>query len=273
MLRKLMKHELRATARVMGPMMALVLAAAVGGNIATYRLLEMDNNVLNALGILLNMVFVLAIAAMCIVAFVLMVQRFYKNLLRDEGYLMMTLPVSVHQHIWAKLLTTLLWWLAVMVVVVLAMFILVFRVDVVKELFTGFTKIRFEDLMYMNGLPNMIGFFAEILLMMAVSGACVCLEFYAALAVGHSFTHHKDAMSVVMFFALSILWSAVQSALGYLMVKAGMGLDGVVIWMQSLNRYAQMHLTMLGMSAMMLVPAAVWYAVTAHFLKHRLNLG
>ena len=35
MLRKLMKHELRATGRVMGPLLLLVLVAAVGGNLST----------------------------------------------------------------------------------------------------------------------------------------------------------------------------------------------------------------------------------------------
>ena len=53
MLRKLIKHELRATGRVMLPLLALELVAAVGGNISTYRLLETSNGVLNTLGIVL----------------------------------------------------------------------------------------------------------------------------------------------------------------------------------------------------------------------------
>ena len=53
MLRKLMKHELRATARVMGPMLLLTLAAAVGGNIAVYYLVESEAAVLNLIGVFL----------------------------------------------------------------------------------------------------------------------------------------------------------------------------------------------------------------------------
>ena len=72
MLRKLMKHELRATGRVMGPLLLLVLVAAVGGNLSTYRLLETGNGVLNTLGVLLLMGYTIAFVASGVMAFVLM---------------------------------------------------------------------------------------------------------------------------------------------------------------------------------------------------------
>ena len=71
---KLMKHEFRATARVMLPLLLLVPVTAVGGNVATRQLLEMDNDLLNLLGLLLIMAFVVAIAAACIMSVVVMVQ-------------------------------------------------------------------------------------------------------------------------------------------------------------------------------------------------------
>ena len=68
MLRKLIKHELRATGRVMLPLLALELVAAVGGNISTYRLLETSNGVLNTLGIVLLMGFTIVFVASGVVA-------------------------------------------------------------------------------------------------------------------------------------------------------------------------------------------------------------
>ena len=61
MLRKLMKHELLATGRIMLPMFALVLLAGVGGNLSTYQLLETGNSFFNTVGVLLLMVFIVAI--------------------------------------------------------------------------------------------------------------------------------------------------------------------------------------------------------------------
>ena len=54
MLKKLLKHELRATGRIMLPMFLLVLVSAVFANLSTRFLLETDHDFLNLLGILLH---------------------------------------------------------------------------------------------------------------------------------------------------------------------------------------------------------------------------
>ena len=42
------------------------------------------------------------IAAAFVITLILTIQRFYKNLLTDEGYLMFTLPVSTGRLIWSQ---------------------------------------------------------------------------------------------------------------------------------------------------------------------------
>lgn len=271
MLRKLMKHELRATGRVMGPLLLLVLVAAVGGNISTYRLLETSNGVLNTLGVVLLMGYTIAFVASGVMAFVLMVQRFYKNLLRDEGYLTMTLPVSVHEHIWAKLLTSLIWWIAVLAVAAVSMLILVFNPSILQEIGDLLAQLHIDDLNLSQNLPHFILFCVELALLLTVGGACVCLHFYAALAVGYSFTHHKDALSVVSFFAMPVAWHLIQRIAMFLLNL--MNLEGIRLWLQSLQPAAQTHLTMLGITVITAIPAALYYVITAYFLKNRLNLG
>ena len=271
MLRKLIKHELRATGRVMLPLLALELVAAVGGNISTYRLLETSNGVLNTLGIVLLMSFTIILVASGVVAFVLMVQRFYKNLLRDEGYLTMTLPVSVHEHIWAKLLTSLIWWAAVLAVAALSMLILVFSRNMMQEIGEILAQLHIGDLNLSQNLPHIVLFCVELALLLAVGGACVCLHFYAALAVGYSFTHHKDLIASLGFFVLPAIWGLIQKAAMLLLNL--MDLEGVSLWLQSLQPAAQMHLMMLGITLVTAIPAALYYALTAYCLKNKLNLG
>lgn len=271
MLRKLMKHELRATGRVMGPLLLLVLVAAVGANISTYRLLETDNGMLNTLGIVLLISYTIAFVASGTMAFVLMVQRFYKNLLRDEGYLTMTLPVSVHEHIWAKLLTSLIWWIAVLAVAAVSMLILVFNPSILQEVGTNLAQLHIGNLNLSQNLSHLVLFCTELLGLLLVGGACVCLQFYAALAVGHSFTHHKDALSVLGFFVLPMGWTLIQSIATHLLKLVNP--EGIRLWMQSLPPVTQMHLTMLAITAVTAIPAALYYAITAYFLKNRLNLG
>lgn len=275
MLRKLMKHELRATGRVMGPMLLLTLIMAVGGNIATHNLLEANHSMLNFLGTVLLTGFVLTLAAMVIVSFALMIQRFYKNLLRDEGYLMMTLPVTAHEHVLSKLLVALIWMAATAVAVVLAMLILLYEQEVMHLIAEGFEalrlELRFGDVRVAEYMMDFAACGMELVLLMIAAAVCICLQLYASMAVGHSFTHHKGLMSVVACIVFSIAWNIIQSAVSYLLNL--MDMQGFRIWMQNLHPTTQMHVMLLGTTGLLLIPCALWYAITTYFLKKRLNIG
>ena len=118
MLGKLIKHEFRATGRVMLPMYLVLLATAVGSNLSGRWMLGSSRSALSVLGTLIVVAFGFAIFGVLLMSFVLMIQRFYKNLLQDEGYLMFTLPVSVHQHIWAKVIVSAVWFIATVLVII-----------------------------------------------------------------------------------------------------------------------------------------------------------
>ena len=101
MLRKLLKQEFRATARVMLPLylVTFVLALAV----RLVLLLSQNQVLLDSVGgrtlraILLGVsvtAFVVATIATFLAALIQAVLRFRSNLLGDEGYVMFTLPVS-----------------------------------------------------------------------------------------------------------------------------------------------------------------------------------
>ena len=275
MLRKLMKHELRATARVMGPMLLLTLAAAVGGNIAVYHLVESDAAVLNLIGVFLLIAFVAAIAGAFIVSFVLMIQRFYQNLLRDEGYLMMTLPATVHEHVLSKLFVSILWAAATAVTAVLAMGILVFNLEFVDlilyDLGGLFAQLEFSGLRMMDYAGHAALFVVEMILLAIVVDSCLCLQLYAAMAAGHSFTHHKGLLSVAAYFAMSIAWSMLQNGALYLLNLIAP--DGISLGLQNLSPFMATHINVAAMILLLMIPTAIWYAVTTYFLTNRLNLS
>ena len=106
MLGKLMKHEFRATARIMLPVMGAMVALALLANLSIRGLAGnlSDIPMLRILFVLIIIFFSVAVVATIVMSLVIMVSRFYRNLLKDEGYLMFTLPVSVHELIWSKLI-------------------------------------------------------------------------------------------------------------------------------------------------------------------------
>jgi len=270
MLRKLMKHELRATGRIMLPMFLLVIVSAALANLSTRVLLETDNDYLNFLGMLLTTVFVLAITAMCIVAFVLMIQRFYKSLLQDEGYVMMTLPVSVHQHLFSKLLTSLLWYIGAGVVAMLAIVILVFDINFADQVVRFFRDlVEMLPKLDMDAM-NILFFALEMLLFILVGAASSCMQFYAALSAGHSFPNHKMLLSVAFYFGMQFALQLLGGALA--MIVGSSGIIPPLSHIMPNSPYAATHLLMLFMLLAAAAYGAIFYFVTTYFLTKRLNL-
>ena len=268
MLRKLLKHEFRATGRIMLPLYLILLATAIGANFSTRGLLETDLKVLDLLGGLLVMAFAVAIIAVCVMSMVVMVQRFYKNLLQDEGYVMMTLPVSVHQHIWSKLIVSAVWFALTILIVCLACLIMAADVTVIGEIVSGCQDLFRHVTAYyaINGTAIV----AEFLVMCFVGCCAMCLQFYASLAIGHSFPNHKMAWSVgIIQFAVQFLGGLLialldESWLHHLLLGWTVG------W--NISGMAAMHLSMILMILGELFYGAVFYFLTTYFLKRRLNL-
>ena len=111
MLGKLLKQDFRATARIMLPLYVAVPVLGLFTNLIT-RLCENQNGFLiRAISALVSFVFSLSLIAAVVTTIVLMVLRFYRNLMTDEGYLMFTLPVSTTELIFSKLIVSVVWFL------------------------------------------------------------------------------------------------------------------------------------------------------------------
>ena len=273
MLRKLMKHELRATGRLMLPLFLLVLVTAIGANISTKTLLETDSTVLNILGVIVMSAFTIAIIAVCVMAFVLMIYRFYKNLLQDEGYVMMTLPVSVHQHIASKLLVSMLWFILSAIVVMLAFFVLVYDVGLIADFFAGLESLLVEIGAEKYVLDAII-FAIELVIVMFMGAAASCLNIYLSLAIGHSFANRKLLMSVVSYFviqfALQIVFG-IFSSIFFRFADGGLLLD-IENYFNQIGSLAGAHIAMLVLMVAAIVSAAFYYFPTVWVLKNKLNL-
>lgn len=121
MLGKLLKQDFRATARIMLPLYAAVPVLGLFTNLIT-RLCENQNGFLiRAIGALVSFVFSLSLIAAVVTTVVLMILRFYRNLMTDEGYLMFTLPVSTTELIFSKLIVSIVWFLGTFAVDALGM--------------------------------------------------------------------------------------------------------------------------------------------------------
>ena len=197
MLGKLIKHEFRATGRLMAPLFGALLLLAVFVRVSDLILSAADAPVFfEALNALLLIVYVLAILGVTVFATILMIKRFHQNFLTDEGYLMFTLPTSVHSLLWSKLITAALFFIFTFLADALAVAIVVWRGGTARDLFESIVGL-FRELnsFYM---ANGIALALEILALLLVSLLVTCLLFYAPMSIGYSFANHKGLLSVVV---------------------------------------------------------------------------
>lgn len=265
MLGKLLKHEFRATGRIMGPLYLVVLATAVGGNISVRLMDHSKSTAVNILAGLLMSAFVIAMIGVFVMALVVMAQRFHKNLMGDEGYVMFTLPASVHQQIWSKIIVSTVWFIATAAVMSLAMLVMVYDVGFMERMWNGIQEILRQLTAYyaLNGAA----FLAEFLVLCFLSCAVCCLQFYAAMAIGHSFSNHKMALSVVFFFVLQFAAQMVGS-----FAVSIFGRQDWAWFHLAINNMPAVHALMGILCACVLVYGAVFYIITVVMLKRHLNL-
>lgn len=278
MLGKLMKHEFRATGRIMLPLLGAELLLSVLAGLSIRGLDRIENmNFLGVTYITTLAVFFLGLFALAVVAFVLMIQRFYRNLLRDEGYLAMTLPVSVDAQIWSKLLVSFVWFLAVGVLSVVTMLILLAlgaRVNLLRDMFFDeqLREVIREITSHVGG-GNIVLFALESVVLFFLGTCATCLRCYSALAIGHSAADHKLLLSFVTYFIIGMALSLLSNAVSF-GVLPHLDLDRLLMNIDTLEgglRFA--HGSLWVGVALSLVYSAIFYFVTRWFLKNKLNLA
>lgn len=275
MLGKLLKHEFRATSRTMLPIFGVVLLLSVLANFSFANYAKVQSSQLNVLLVLFIIAFFLGLFAMCIMSLVVMIERFYKNLLGSEGYLSFTLPVNVHELVWSKLIVSFVWYVVTGLVAIAAIFISVFTItyaeigDMFRNLpsLSEMLRIFFEK----TGVsPSQLArFILQMLASIILASLTICLHFYAALSLGHSFSNNKVLLSVVFFIAIVFLFQFLSALLG-------LSLDRLnVVVTTEAGSSAMRVLQDLSLLAMLgqLGECAILYLVTAYCLKYRLNLG
>lgn len=276
MVGKLMKHEFRATGRTMLPVLGALLALAVLANLSFRGLETLDNSLLELPMIFAIVLFFLGLFAAVVMAVVVMVQRFHKNLLGDEGYLTLTLPAGIHSQLWAKLLTATVWIVAAILLAAALFLLTVLHLDHMSSqaLFVSWPSAEeFRRALAEVGLrPWDLWRSGLLLALTALLGVMLnCLQFYAAMALGYCFNKNKLLLSVVFFFAISFGFQLLSTVL-----VAVTGEDAVTVLFsvtEMVDLLSVLDRLLLAAIGEQLLRGAVLYLLTAVPLKKGLNLG
>ena len=170
----------------------------------------------------------------------LIIRRFKGSVYDRQGYLTLTLPVSEHQIIIAKLLGGLVWSILSYIVFILSILIIFFLTPIEKD-FTALYNFISPYLSY--------GWLYAVSLL--VGSISWILSIYLAISIGQLFNEYRTAMGILAYIVISIV-------IGY-----------ITFFLRIEN---DIH-TMIGVEILRdLVLSTIYYLGTYYILKNKVNL-
>ena len=274
MLKKLLKHEFRATARTYGGLYLALLAVSVlfGASVRGWNGTNSDAYS-TAVG-LLSLAYTAVLIGTAVVTVMTIVRRFYSNLLGREGYLMHTLPVTEAQLVGAKLISGTVWSVCSIFAAGLSFAILAIlmmaEIDLLGQLPWMLSQLREAFARYDRTLWEAMLFSGLVCFVRMVS-AIACI--YAACMVGHQFKNHPALAGILSFFGMQYVQGWIEKLLR---VGAGVYETALYTVVGDAGSIQTALSALMGCAALTLGIAAAfgvfWFGLTVWLMRNRLNM-
>ena len=217
----------------------LALSVLIGAQASSLKSIDTPDQQMIML-VFLGLVFGGLLITLSISTLILIIRRFKGSVYDRQGYLTLTLPVSEHQIILAKLLGAFIWSIISSAVFFLSIYIIFATID------PNMVDSYFFDYLFVHYIENfwltLISFF------MSTVASILCI--YLSISIGQLFNEYRTALAVLAYIVIHIV-------LGF-----------VDMFSPSLN-YSMM------MSAEIfkdLILSAAFYLGTYYILKNKVNL-
>ena len=266
MLRKLLKYDLRANIKIFLFIWPAIIAFAFLERLVIGA--ELNDLLSTMLIALTSTLFVLAVVAACVFAFIICVIRFYSGLLRREGYLMFTLPVKPWQLLVSKFLTALLTITVTLLLSVAAVLILFSGID-------GFCRGMQEVLAQIGAFLDVMPCILMGLLVLSSISVNI-LRIYFVCCLGHLCRRARIFFSILFYYMINVLSQFISIAA---MIILSIGIDNnwfdlnaVEALVEKVSPGEAVSLLLGILLLLNLAVGAVYYLVSERILRKRLNL-
>ena len=269
MLTKLLKYDFKSMFKLFLPLWGVLLVVSAINRLFFGSPMDTDH-VVGLVNSLMVLLYVLLIVAVMVVTTVIIIVRFYQGLLKDEGYLMFTIPVHPWQLITSKLLSAL-------VISLLSSVMAMASVAIIAS-FPGMFELLGKAMdLAVQEVPNFIPMVILLVISFFVGLICSISQVYASMALGHLAGSHRVGFSVLAFIVLNMAWSTVSTIIGLF------GYGDITSSLVTITAGSQATLNVDGFSNLMLL-STVWsialnlvrcvvhFVLTNYILSRRLNL-
>ena len=260
MLGKLLKYDFKASYRYLLVCYCVYIVLTVGFVLSVKGVdtaSGVPGMILAFAFISLTFLWIGSIIGLVILTYILVIRRFYVNLVRDEGYLTLTLPVSTRMHMLSKLLSGLCFIVLTAVVLMAGMMIVAAGLgganvweelaQALRDFFETFESF-YGALFFVNSVLN---FIRGILLI------------YFSICVGQMFAKHKIWGAIGAYLGLLIVLELFVF-IGSLLFGIYGGLNGIVRWFYGSSTW--------GNTIYIIAQILVYFFLGAWILEKRANL-
>lgn len=268
MVKKLIKYDFSSYLRLLLPVqLVLIGIAALNRIIQLFE--DTSSSVYNIIFVSSLVLYFIAIAVCLLLTTIVAIVRFYQGMYTNEGYLTHTLPVTPSQHIFAKLIISVIFDIGSLVAVFLSFMVITLgemNIEIFKAGFFLLGK-AFEHLEW-----HMVIYAVEVLVLMLVAQATAYLMLYFCISIGQLASKKKVLLAFGVFFGLYVL----TQILGTVAIIIVTNMDYKVIerisgWIAD-NYKAFMHLANGCAILIEAVLGAVYFLIIRFIMSKKLNL-
>lgn len=213
---------------------------------------------------LLMTLYVALFVAQIVLTMMVIVMRFYKGMLGDEGYLMHTLPVKEWELITSK---------GIIATLALIGSFLAGGISILM-LVISFEPRNMQDALISVGdlirrEPIVILYIVESIILMLLSGLSGIYQIYASISIGQLVNRHRVAMSLAVYIGINMVLSTVGTVGGVII-----GLTGVAKRIEYLLETGHIGPQILIIAGIVCTAAiiVIFHIITERMMSRRLNL-
>lgn len=272
---KLIKYEARCVGRQIGviwaalPLIALAasLAGWLCGRSQAAQIVESSDFLRVVFHNLPMLIYVALFAALIVMTLFIAVMRFYKGLLKEEGYLMHTLPVKPWQLILSKGAVTGVMVLISIVVgaVSIVLLNLVGNVSYVADIFKAF-----GEGLHRYPIAWLYGF--ECLALAVLGILAEVFKIYAAFSIGQLSGKHRIILSVGAYVGIGIAFMLLATKVIDWLVNPILVVSDKALDIMAENGSSLIQYGVIGILVYLAVQIVIYYFVSERILSKRLNL-
>ena len=187
------------------------------------------------------------------------VQRFHKNLLSGQGYLMHTLPVTTWQLVLSKVITYMIY---VILFVLAQLVCLVGMIIGTGQFIDLIRSLNFDWLLRVLKMVLDLGFI-ELCVTYLFSASQFLLLIYLCYSVGNLFPEHRLLVGIATFIILGIVVPSLFQVPSIFVVTFG-----AVQFMNALNHMSYQTMTLI----YSIIMNVIFFAANVYILRYHLNL-